>query len=475
MDISSILVEPNSAGIPIQIVSNYRQIRFVVEADSVVGPIQPMYADIYFINPLDGLGLLYYKTMASYSIEANSTGSLFMFDIQDAAQEYLQTYIPEIQNSAQQSDATRPYSDIGCVVRFRGSTITAGILTPNPTVPAQGTATTPPISGTGTACNQFYILNSTIPADFEIIYNNNLESVLLEHQVIGASFLSDTAIYPLSNLPKNPFVNPNLGLCNAQWRNFNGAFPIFINRFGISGILDRYSRSCSIWLIYGTNGVMSNFIQIATPFAFGANTYYLPSGLKEIKALIPSGIYDSLILPANNNYYRIGLYDEDGAAWCFYSPLFSVYPTAPDGSQCLWFQNNYGHFEQVTFVKSVTKLNVQSSETFVPYAESLAYSIPSTNPLNLGRRRYNTRSSDELTLNVTVQEQLLPWLRELFRSPYVLQQIPSMGGEIAFYSGFRAVKILDDSFTIKEVREDAGIKYMVTMRIRPAIDDINLR
>lgn len=481
---ASILIQPNPTLAVNTFACAYRQVFYRVVADSFVPPNQPMYADIYTRDGVD-----FYKTITGYSIEQDaSTGnSIFDFDIQDACQEWLLTHIPIIPiNTIQQSDVLLNEQDASFIVYFRGSTFSGGLLIPEPTIPTQRTATTPPISPhSGLPSGQVMVLLATMIPSYRRIYDNSsiLSGVLtyfekyLERNRVTLSTPVQPRIYPLSNLPVDAsFGFPNLSYANSNWKGYNGGFPIYVIEFEPWPLLPLDSRNCTLWLLYGENGILFSLAPlISTPVVVtGPHTYYLPCGLEDIRQrLIAEGtgpIFDDFTDASKNMYYRIGLRDEDSGEWAFFSPLFRVMQKAVE-SECLWFQSFNGHFEQVTFVRSTTKFTTNSSEQFRPYTQEYGTLGTPPSSLTLGRRRYNIRANDDITLTATFPEQLMDWLKELFASGYILQQIPT---SLAI-SGFRAVKILDGSIYTRKSVKDGRVNYDVSITIRPAIDYITLR
>jgi len=107
-----------------------------------------VFCDVYFNN-------IFYKTISS------TISSLeIIFDIQDAAQEYLTKYLPSNGNST-----ILPASGImsNCYCKIRGSSVNSeGLIDIEGNIPIQATGGTPAQSGDGIKSNTFYILNSTL-------------------------------------------------------------------------------------------------------------------------------------------------------------------------------------------------------------------------------------------------------------------------------------------------------------------------
>jgi len=473
MDIASFYAEPNPTNIPVFAIAAYRPIYFMVVADSVVTPDQPMYADIY----MDGV---YYKTLTSYTIltdvGASSPNGVYEFDLQDAYQEYLRTFFDVFPVAPfLQSDDASTFSSVYSTVYFRGSSITAGILTPNPVIPVQATATTPAVAGTGTPCYPFSVVNATIlptAPDTSItidILANQLERSLIANQLTANLTLSGVRVYPLSNLPLNPY-NAAFGrvdLAPTIYTTDNGGFPVAVLQYGISGILNRYTRNLMLVVIYSDLTTSTAYGIPATAASVDNRLMYIPIGLKDLFVLDPALIP----LLVNGIYYRVALYDLDAATYEFFSPMFKVGISAIE-SECLYFQNAYGHMEMVSFVRSSKEHVTSSSDQFVPYVANAVNYGSYINQNQLGHKRYNIRAADELTLTNTFPEALMPWLTELFDSPFILQRMGLMPSGSHYV---RAVELIDAPQMVLKSVKDGMRTYEVSVKVRPALDYITIR
>ncbi len=470
----AVVSEPNPSGDPGFCCSNYRQIRYEVFADSTVTPDLPMYCDVY-INDV------YYKTFTSYTIK-NSGPSFFLgyylFDIQDALQEYLNTFIDfaslsvSIVNSL--SSEAIPIANVQCF--FRGSTIIGGILTPMGPVPVQATSTTPAVSGNMSyASNRLLCLNSSITPDFKNIYSNNLETKLKEKQIVVAPLPHDR-VYPLSNFPSinNAYIIDNIPLCLRTFAKDNGQFPFIVQEFPESFGLSNWFRNCQAMFLYWDSTLTLSGIYAITPTSTGINagsTYYLPFGLADILSAspIPLSVKSLLTDPKNNMYYCVGLFDDDSNSYCCFSPLVFCGNKSVEDVR-IWFQNVYGHFDQITFIRNEEKFTVTSGEQFTPYDQTINdEQAGSYTSLLKGKKRYNIRPEDEISLYTTVGVEHMPWIKELFSSPFIMQQ--TFGST----AGFTSMEIIDDSIQTKKKLTEQGIKYQITLRMKPSIPLIQLR
>lgn len=146
MAISDINAAPNEQSLN----AAYRPVILRAETDGIP-PV--VYCDIYFEDQ-------FYKTLSRTSPWQIGEGTLWEFDIQDAAQEYLAELIST-------NGGSTFIKAVPLVVRtkvyFRDSeTDENGFLVPEPDIPIQGSVGVSPVPGGGTPSNEFYIVNSTL-------------------------------------------------------------------------------------------------------------------------------------------------------------------------------------------------------------------------------------------------------------------------------------------------------------------------
>ena len=481
-----IVTQPTSGAI----LSNYRQIRYTVGADITVPTDMPMYADVYY--KLTSF-YYYYKTLTAYTIDNSSGGhGLYLFDIQNCLQELLTTFLTipidtlptngivlsKVTNNDPLHAIINSITDIK--VLFRGATITDGILTPgigafgDIGVPVQGTATTLPITGGyDLMSNVISILNSSILPNIYLgssIFDNKLELILIHNQLTAGTIPANTKVYPLSNLPKNDTDNLNqFQLAPTMYVNAWGYFPFI---FKSVATFTNFRLQIEVLNHFGA----STFYDLSTADSAlsGVQTYYLPIGLPQIKALLNAAsgsdvIYNSLIDPSNVNYYRIYLLESTLLHNMFYTPLYKVGSTLLEETT-LQFQNMYGHFETVTFARTHTDVEVKSANQFQTYDQPLTTSWVS--PYAPGNTKFNVRASDVLTLKTTVTEPLMGWLTELFMSPKILMQCYDSLEGTSFY---KSVVIEDGSFVTRKTMIEGRANYEVQIKVRPQLEYIQLR
>lgn len=492
-----------------------RPIYFKVLANIVVTADYPMYCDIY----LGAVGSIpYYKTISSYSIKnVGGTNSVFEFDIQDAVQEVIKTKLPDSLFSA--VDIPAPYQDLSVFVKFRGSSISAdGILTPEAIVPIQATATTPAIPGTGLTSNTFVVLNATLIPNGQIdssIGLNQLERVLYNNQIQGTGtwYLLNTRLYSLSNLPPNQFcipgtstfINKDLNICPEMFPGQPGLFPIVLIRHGIHGTSTRiFSRNYDV-LLYLFNGNSSSAFAVYTLYttAYFTGTWYLPIGLRDLSFWVGVGVIDNMVNPANNCYYNIQMNDSLTGSFAFSTPLFRARSSQFANNifinnkqselTTIWFQNYYGHFEQLTFTRLKEKNIVSSGKQFTSYAindNSYPYTPPiiSGTDVNVisytGRKRNNVVMYDEMELIGLFPEQLMNWVKELLSSPFCLisknaedmiSSNPEVPGLAYSTYNFLPFEIIDSDFETKRTMSDGRYYYKISLKIRNSIETKQLR
>jgi hypothetical protein len=183
MPIGSIISQPAADSI----YAAYRPIVFEVSATATDGGGQPpvVYCDIYFNN-------IFYKTISKsqYSTLGGSSSN-WQFDIQDAAQEYLAKYIGA--NGGTAIIVASPLVTLTkCLFRSSGFD-TEGFIQQEGTPPVQGTGDTNPSGGTGTASNDFNIVNAALQ------HEDNQD--LATHLEAYKQRVWDAGTFPLTHRP----------------------------------------------------------------------------------------------------------------------------------------------------------------------------------------------------------------------------------------------------------------------------------
>lgn len=214
MPITSIISQPAANSLN----AAYRPIVFVVGATRTDGDPRPpvVYCDIY-------INSTYYKSLE----KTQPFESGWQFDIQDACQEILKTFIaPNGEDSI--ASATSLFATIS--VKFRSSGYDVdGFITAEDTAPIQGTGSTSPTPGTGTASNSFYVVNATLQHD----QNQDLEAHLNSYK----QGTWDASAYPLTHRGTAP-GGTTYKVCQGD----SDYFPIvYIGDAGLSCIILNYT------------------------------------------------------------------------------------------------------------------------------------------------------------------------------------------------------------------------------------------
>lgn len=155
----NILSQPSTNSL----VAAYRPIEFWLDCNQSpnnTGPAPIVMADIYF----DGV---YYASMSSTDYDPAFSFYFFIFDIQDKAQEYLNSNFQRMYENTQgdMEDRTNERYSCSARVKFRESYEDAdGFTQFYGIAPVQGTKWTAPVSGSSETAvsNTFHILNATL-------------------------------------------------------------------------------------------------------------------------------------------------------------------------------------------------------------------------------------------------------------------------------------------------------------------------
>lgn len=189
MPVTNFQLQPSAASLH----AAYRPIVFKVEATSTSGGPQPPFVacDIYIADK-------FYKTMLRTAPDIiETTKSIFVFDIADALQEYLQPNLASVDND-KLLQAPNMSAKVFC--RFRASVIDADGFTVEETPkPVQGTKFEQPVSGSGFQSNTFFVINSALQHED----NQNLATHLNSYK--KGTWASDA--YPLTHRDKYFFCN----------------------------------------------------------------------------------------------------------------------------------------------------------------------------------------------------------------------------------------------------------------------------
>ncbi len=179
----------------------YRPMVFRAVADGATPPPR-VYCDIYF-------GGIYYRTISKTAVATqNASNSEWVFDIQDATQEYLSHYLAA-NGGDDVVEAAPPLVRVQC--KFRTSTYNAGgFIVQETPIPIQATSSTAATAGGGFASNTFYVLNASLKHSD----NQSLAAHL-------ASFKKGT--WGATNYPATHRPNQKIGIADSDY------FPALIS------------------------------------------------------------------------------------------------------------------------------------------------------------------------------------------------------------------------------------------------------
>lgn len=179
-----------------QIYVAYRPVLFTVTASSSSGEPQPpvVYCDIYFNG-------IFYKTISKTQFESSDgiEGS-YLFDIQDACQEFLQAPISPNGGTA---ILEVPVAIVSVICSFRSSGFdTDGFIVPDGTPPVQGTDDEDPVAGSGGVdADEIFVFNGTLQ------HTDN--QTLADHFAAYSRLIDDggwaAGTYPLTHRPLNGY------------------------------------------------------------------------------------------------------------------------------------------------------------------------------------------------------------------------------------------------------------------------------
>lgn len=484
MDIFSIVVQPPAG----ELMAAHRPIQFSVSADAVVPSGQPMYCDVYFSSSVPK----FYKTLTGYSYIDIGGHSIYNFDIQDTAQEFLTVFLPFIMTGATQAAASGGVSGkhlIDCFCRFRGSSYVAGILVPNATVPIQGTDTSAPVAGTGTDSHVFKVMKATLrPMDAPKLLDHMAKYRLPISYNAGTSTYTYGAVYPLSNIPYNPTkvsINnfPSTNTIPAPTDRPEKAIDVY---YGDHGFMPVYlpatlGTAIRIWVLFYTSAdAPVDGAQNATTPSYVTLTegiWYLPYGQVDLIAIgggapnLGPFLRDHIQFP----YYRVQLTEPvvgAGQIEYFISPMFRNLKKGYQNTR-LWFQNNFGVFEQVSFIRQEEQFKTSSSSRFTPLS-TVGLTSSARLDANTGNKRFNVTSNDEIEVTAVFAEVMMPWLKELLATSMAYMEVEDP--ELALSTtpqGLMPVMITDAGF--ETIKTEERYEYLVKVKFTKSIDYINIR
>lgn len=356
---------------------------------STAGVNQVVYCDIYANG-------VYYKTLSSTSGQPMGGGfALWMFDLQDAAQELVKPVVVPIDWPG---SATCQDSMCEIHVKFRGTlTDSSGFIVSDSPSPVQGTIDSPPIAGGGKVSNPFYVINASLKhEDNQDLYTH----LALLNEYHGNS--ANIRVLTLSH--------------RQPYQYYNGP-----DEYDQIGIMFPYKGN------KGTNNYVTLRLQLAWRTKSGAPgstlatsndnftvpmIYSLPCGPAQLKQMpwttpVP---WDDI---AN---YNIGLRTVGSIPQFVWRSPHMV-ASGCNSQARIRFLNYLGAFDSAGFCDVTTSLKARS-KTF----ERPLIGAP-INKIVTGRNRYNVVSSDVMDMiTARYAERAMPWLSELVDSPLAYKE-----------------------------------------------------
>lgn len=374
MPIHSIISQPGSFSIN----AAYRPVIVRVAAADTNGQIFPpvVYCDIYFNG-------IFYKTIAKTLYDkADTYDSEWQFDMQDAAQEYLQNIVTA---NGGTSILLHPEAFTECYCMLRSSVIDAnGFLVPEGTAPVQGTGSNQPVAGSGgTNTNTFFILNCVLQHED----NQDLATHL-------NSYKSNTwqpLCYPLSHRP-----NIYIDIDKSDY------FPLFISGLGNTP--------------NDTDSLTNPIVALRYKY-FGQTHFHLQTkqlAVNNLKGLlnIPAGTKNLSVLFGFSFQqvaeYYVELWNQDGLVVAS-SNLYLVKRCS--NTVRMHFINYLGAVDAVNFQLLTNEHQSVSSSWERPEAYPLVKSQQAIS-------RFNVTGNDTYTMEcIDYSEKDIDWLDEIFDAP----------------------------------------------------------
>lgn len=444
----TILTQPAANGI----VAAYRPIQFLLNAtQSPTGPAIPtpvIYADIYF----DGV---YYSSLSVTDYDPLVTWlfSLYLYtiDIQDKVQEYLKSKFVRMYeqgNGGKGDMESFDYYSCSIQVKFReGYVDSNGFTQIYGTAPVQGTKTSAPTSGTGTATsNTFYGLNATLTHED----NPDLALHLQEYQDPFQT------TYGLSHRPNYmSYINKTIGggkywICKEDddylfWFA-NGSTPPWL-----VSVIVKYKN--------GTTATVSTpSYPTPTTTPNGYKVYSFNAGIPNLRTMFTTIAWDNVV------EYELFVY------YVFFQATRQYYyvkQSCCDEHKRIFFLNSLGAWDGLN-VEYVKEINKTQSENYQAVGRtiwdgntskafhSVSRSQPKQNDL------YEAQCKD-------YDEKDMYWIKELLGSPRAYIQWSAPGQPKSL------LPIVIEDMETTTLKTDDRYEYLLTFKFRLSNERITLR
>ncbi|WP_147313823.1 hypothetical protein [Deminuibacter soli] len=393
----------------------YRPVALTVRAQRTDGQAVPpvVYCDIYF-------GGTYYKTVAKTQYaQLNSTDSDWFFDIEDAAQEFLQSSIAD---NGYPGIYWYQHAMATTFCRFRSSGYDPnGFIVPEGTVPVQGTGGTSPVPGTGTQSNSFFVLNC------QLQHTDNQDLATHLRYQFANTFTPGAATHALP-LTHRPY-RYNVGL------NDSDSYPFVSTQAQVLKLLRIKYK------IKGTG--VYNERETLVGDTLQAGVYSLPNGPKNLRPL-----FDSLDWSIIEEYF-LELWNADSTL--ILTTCVNKVIDADNDICRVHFLNYLGTIDAVTFPKAQITHEDKNDE----YVRPLPYPLTKT---ATSVQRFNVRSNDTYEVRSRqYPEDALSWLQELKDSPMAFVEWTGTEGQPDSY-----LPIVVNSSKIDKQKNQASGDYVYT-------------
>lgn len=476
-----------SADAPSEICVAYRPIFIYGEDNGASGVCEVMYCDVYF----DGV---FYKTVSSYSpfTVLGGGATLYRFDIQALAQEYIQTQVYDITKINFDEVYRSPIVKNGmaiCACYIRTSVTDAyGRVTPQTPLPIQGTIDSAPAAGGGTVCtpSTFNIINATLQAtDIQLI-----EQQLARTRVNVQSFSGGTPstldsryrVYPLTYASKLKFYA-------TDW----GRYPFFCKDFL------GYSAAPAAWglvMLSSTGAVVHNDYVNTSVTLLGSSIYTLPIGLKNLRnyfAGVGRPITQAMVDQTEWYYVYMQCYGTGSAPVTgdtalitpriyiqhneTISPAYTPVPAFGSTAQFvpkhtrIWFRNYLGQLEALNFTERTEAIKVTSTPKEKPLTEGGTENTNFVFSQSLGRS--NVRSNEYSIATGLFNEEDMVIIKQLQGCSLAFIEFTSpvpIGGATTPEAKLMPIVILDDQ--VDTLVWDDRFEYRVSIKYMNSNENI---
>jgi hypothetical protein len=460
----------------------YNPIIVSCEDDGATGTPPVVYCDVYLDD-------VFWKTISNSSpLSTVGLTTLWRFDISGVVQEYMKTVIPIPETPVSLADpimedlylappAYLPYKHGGaarCWVRFRNSTLTAGILTPQSPEPVQATIDSAAIPGTGYQIDVFFVINAAMQLNTDEL--SSFEFHLKQNRFVGTipavpwswNVNPNNKVYPLTHMKRGKI-----------YAEENGQLPVVCMRdgfFNYPGFMSNIIFAGLALIMYDKNGTML-YGNVSPGFTIpGEAIYNIPVGLKNVSLIFPS--FNAFI--KDTEYYVLFLYDQGWATFVpgsgvatFRTPKYYLqqakneYPTR---RVRIWFKNHLGHFDAVSF--KVADETIKASGTLT----ERRYSINNLPRTTATRGRNNVKAGKYSQVSDVFAEDEMRLIEELVASSEAYMDATFSPVYPKYPGGARSlVPIVMDDIEVATLKYDDRYEYEVTVKYSMSHEAIIVR